>query len=129
MEILEKPVLESDEVKLLEAARLHAESPKGKELSGEELALKAVQTVSGQTTSAVGAPLDSVATNPLTGYAENESQDIKEKIEDLLQIAAKDGIVKAAGEAAKTSPFVLDAFHDALAAKLYPYLKEKGLLK
>jgi hypothetical protein len=44
-------------------------------------------------------------------------------------MAFKDGILKASSEAAKASPFVLDAFHDALAGKLYEELKKRGVLE
>ena len=39
------------------------------------------------------------------------------------------GIEKAAAEAKKSNPYVLDAFHDALVEKLYPELQRRGVLK
>ena len=39
------------------------------------------------------------------------------------------GLDKANAEAMKSSPFVMDAFHDTLAAKLYPELQRRGILK
>ena len=44
-------------------------------------------------------------------------------------MAFMDGILKAANEAKKSNPFVLDAFHDALTGKLYDEFKRRGLLK
>lgn len=127
-ENLEKFVSAADEGRLVEAAKLHAETEEGKEMKGEDLIKKAIQSVA--QTSPIPPDANSDATqNPLTAYTAEESEDVKQKIENLLQIAASDGLVKAAEEARRSSPFILDAFHDALAAKVYPYLKEKGLIK
>lgn len=127
-ENLEKFISAADEGRLVEAAKLHAEAEEGKEMKGEDLIKKAIQSVA--QTSPIPRGVNSDATqNPLTAYTAEESEEIKQKIENLLQIAASAGLVKAAEEARRSSPFILDAFHDALAAKVYPYLKEKGLIK
>jgi len=106
---------------------MHAETPEGKEMQGEELAKRAVQTA----TQAVpeGPVTGGKQINVLTDYAAEAPEEVRQKIEGLLSLAANKGLSEAASEARKSSPFVLDAFHDALAAKLYPYLKEKGILK
>lgn len=125
---LEKIIPATDAEKLVEATKMHAESAEGKEMKGEDLAKKAIQSVSGQVP--VPSPSQSSSIqDPLTSYASHESEEVKHKIEDLLQTAATKGIVSATEDARRASPFILDAFHDALAAKVYPYLKEKGLLK
>lgn len=124
---LEKPFLETDAEKIAEVARSHAETPEGKDLSGEQLTRKAIE-ISHPVATPTPAPADALS-EPLPDYASSAPEDVKEKIESLLQTAASKGIAEAVSEAKKSSPFVLDAFHDALSAKLYPYLKEKGLLK
>lgn len=127
-ENLEKIISADDVGKIVEAAKVHAETAEGKEARGEELTKKAIQTVTDTTTAQTPPPASSIQ-NPLTAYTAEESKEVKEKIENLLQVAATSGVVKATEEARRASPFILDAFHDALAAKVYPYLKERGLFK
>jgi len=127
-EKIEKLVTEAEETRLIEAAKLHAESAEGKEMKGEELMKKAIQSVTQTVPVPEQAEPNSIQ-NPLTDYTAQEPEEVKRKIEDLLQIAATDGIVRATEAAKHASPFILDAFHDALAAKVYPYLREKGLFK
>lgn len=127
-ENLEKFITEMDEGKLVEAAKLHAETQEGKEMKGEDLMKKAIQSVTQVAPISTEGSSGSMQ-DPLTAYAAEQPEEIKQKIEELLQVAASDGLVRAAEEARRASPFVLDAFHDALAAKVYPYLKEKGLIK
>ena len=65
----------------------------------------------------------------LPDYLMGESEQIKEKVEGLIRIAFSDGVEKAAKRAAKSGPFILDAFHDAMTSKLYDELKKRGLVK
>jgi hypothetical protein len=123
----EKIITEADETSLAERANSHAETAEGMEMKGEELMKKAIQSVAGE--AAAPEPVSGLIDDPLTDYAAREPEEVKRKIEALLQIAADSGIAKATEEARRSSPFILDAFHDALAAKVYPYLKGKGLLK
>ncbi len=67
--------------------------------------------------------------NPLPDYAANAPAEVKLEIEYLLDVVLKSGIGKALGEAQRSSPFVQDAFHDALAGKLYPVLQKRGMVK
>ena len=126
---VENKFLEADAQKIAEIANAHAETAEGKELGGEQLTRKAVEIAVPVPAPATQSPADDATAQPLTKYTDSESPEIKAKIEDLLQTAATAGIETAVKEASNASPFVLDAFHDALAGKLYPYLKEKGLLK
>jgi len=71
--------------------------------------------------------LDEAKTLP--DYLVKEPEQIKAKVEQLLGLAFSEGLEKSAKEAAKSGPFILDAFHDALTAKLYGELKSRGLLK
>lgn len=124
---IEKILPEADVARVAEAAKMHAESAEGMEMKGEELMKKAVQTVA-QISDESPATL-SPAQDPLAAYAKTAPAEVQAKVESLLQVAARDGLSKAVAQASKDSPYVLDAFHDSLASKLYPYLKEKGLLK
>jgi hypothetical protein len=67
--------------------------------------------------------------NPLPDYAATAPAETKLEIEHLLETAFREGIMAANAKAAKSSPFVLDAFHDSLAGKLYPELKKRGIVE
>jgi hypothetical protein len=123
----EKTLPQPDVEKIAEAAKLHAETQEGKEMRGEELIKKAIQTATKTVPAPPSEPGQSL--NVLTDYAAAAPEEVKQKIEKLLEMAANKGLISATEEAKKSSPFILDSFHDALAAKLYPYLKEKGRLK
>lgn len=65
----------------------------------------------------------------LPDYLIAEPAQVKNKVEQLINMAFSEGIEKSVKEAAKAGPFILDAFHDALTSKLYEELKKRGLLK
>ncbi len=67
--------------------------------------------------------------SPLPAYAQNAPAEIKLEIEYLLDVAFRKGIGAALSESAKSPYFVQDAFHDALAGRLYPELQKRGVLK
>ena len=77
-------------------------------------------------TSPAAAPLSD---GPLPAYAQSASPEIKLEIEYLIDIALHKGIGPALTESAKSPYFVQDAFHDALAGKLYPELQKRGVIK
>ncbi len=124
----EKSLPSADVAKIAEAAKLHAETPEGKGMKGEDITKKAIQTAA-EAVPPVSAAGSGQSLNVLTDYAAAAPEEVKQKIESLLQVAANKGLMAATDEAKKSSPFILDSFHDALAAKLYPYLKEKGIIK
>lgn len=70
-----------------------------------------------------------VIDDPLPAYVSGASPETKLEIEYLLELAFHRGIKKANSEAKKSSPFVMDAFHDALAGKLYDELKKRGIVE
>jgi hypothetical protein len=76
------------------------------------------------------APAAAAATDSpfLPSYAANSSPEVKLEIEYLVDMALRQGIGRANATAKNSSPFVLDAFHDALAGKLYPELKKRKIL-
>ena len=67
--------------------------------------------------------------SPLPAYADAASPEVKLEIEYLIDLALKQGIGKAIGESKKSPYFVQDAFHDALAGRLYPELQKRGVVK
>ena len=69
------------------------------------------------------------ANSPLPAYAQSAAPEIKLEIEYLLDLAFRKGIGTALAESAKSPYFVQDAFHDALAGRLYPELQKRGVLK
>ena len=54
---------------------------------------------------------------------------MKLEIEYLCDMALRKGIATAMSESEKSPYFVQDAFHDALAGKLYPELQKRGIVK
>ena len=74
-------------------------------------------------------PADDDPRSPLPPYAQNASAETKLEIEYLLEIAVREGIGKALAASQKSSYFVQDAFHDALAGRLYPALQKRGAVK
>ncbi len=67
--------------------------------------------------------------SPLPDYAQSAAPEVKLEIEYLLDLALHQGFGKALAEADKSPYFVQDAFHDALAGKLYPELQKRGIIK
>ena len=67
--------------------------------------------------------------SPLPAYAQNAPAEVKLEIEYLLDLALRKGIAAALSESARSPYFVQDAFHDALAGRLYPELQKRGVLK
>jgi hypothetical protein len=122
----EHQALENDMKRLVEEIGKHREATETKHLEGEALLKKSIQSFTTSGNASVAVPTD--LQNPLPQYVENASPEVKLEVEYLLDIAFHKGILKADREARKTSPFVLDAFHDALVKKLYPQMKERGLL-
>ena len=67
--------------------------------------------------------------SPLPAYAQSSAPEVKREIEHLLDLAMTKGIIEALTESEKAPYFVQDAFHDALAGKLYPELQQRGLIQ
>lgn len=80
----------------------------------------------------VGQPVQSVVVNQQTSqsrilpdYLQNVSSEIKLRVEELVDSLFHQGIEKVISRARRASPFILDAFHDALTDKLHEELKKK----
>lgn len=66
--------------------------------------------------------------NFLPEYMKDDSQEAKNRVENLLNLAFKKGIKKAAVEAQKFGPYFEDAFHDAISDKIYDELKKRKII-
>lgn len=117
-------VPEQDLAAVAEEVERHRERPELSNLTGYELVRKSIQTLPSPVPDGV-APGDDLQ---LPAYVIAAAPATKLEVEQLLSLAFQEGILKASAEAAKTNPFVLDAFHDALAGKLYPELKKRGVV-
>ncbi|MEK9186520.1 MAG: hypothetical protein AAB885_02965 [Patescibacteria group bacterium] len=72
-------------------------------------------------------PEDSIAVLPK--YMETAPETLKLEVEKLLDIVWHKGIPTAVKEARKTTPLVIDAFHDALTDRLYEEFKKRKIIK
>lgn len=119
--------LESDLDRLAGEVAKHRENPEMSGASDQEVVKQAIRSM---------APVAAPAPTPSAGdddsalpaYMATASPAAKLEVEDLVRIAFKEGISKAAATAAKSSAFVLDAFHDALAGKLHDELKKRKMI-
>lgn len=64
----------------------------------------------------------------LPEYLERESPELRLKVGELADMAFHKGIDASIKEAKKYGPFILDAFHDTLTAKIYAELEKRGKL-
>jgi hypothetical protein len=121
-----KSAFEVDVDKLAVEVKNYQEKNEVKNLDSREVIKKTVQQVTGTTSDDAGSKKDD---NVLPDYADQASASVKLEVETLIQKALEHGIYSALGEAKNSSPFVLDAFHDALTGKLYDEFNKRGLLK
>lgn len=125
---IEIPLPESD----VEKIGKHLESRSSVEsadLQTAENIRESIKAVSVPVTQAEVPPAQESDLDVLPDYADKYSEEAKNKIENLLQLAADKGLDAANSQAENEPPYILDAFHDALAEKLLPYLKQKGIIK
>ncbi len=127
--VIEAPTLplESDIDRVAGEVVKHKENPEFATASGQELVKHALTTLAATAASETNAQADPNAAY-LPAYVTDAPAPTKMEIEHLLEMAFKEGIAKANAAAMKSSPFVLDAFHDALTGKLYPELKKRNVV-
>jgi hypothetical protein len=119
----EHAILESDIDRLTAEVKRVQEQPENRGLRGEEIVKKSIQALPPTTTHT-----SQQSTGPLPAYASGAPPEVKLEIEHLLDVAFHEGILKANAAAQSHSPFVIDAFHDALTGKLYPELQRRGIV-
>jgi hypothetical protein len=132
--------LESDIQRLATEIRMQQERPEMKNAAEQDLVKEAIRSFSeakNQPQAAANAATQATTvdqstgnpSSPLPAYAQNAPAEVKLEIEYLLDIALKKGIGSALTESQKSPAFVQDAFHDALAGRLYPELQKRGVVK
>ncbi len=131
--------LEADMQKLAEEIRKQRERPEMAGVGEKELLKEAIRAFPDLEKSPEGVPRPPAPPppppaaaspqSPLPAYAQNAPAEVKLEIEYLLDVAFRQGLSKAFAEAQKSPYFVLDAFHDALAGRLYPELQKRGMMK
>ena len=127
----EHEALEADIKALAQEIQRQRERPESKNLSEKELLKQAIGGLPPAAPPAQPpAPIKQPPSkSPLPAYAQNAPAEVKLEIEYLIDLAFHQGAAKATAEAKKSPNFVLDAFHDALAGKLYPEFQKRGILK
>ena len=130
----EHAALEADMKRLVEEIGNHRERPEMKNVPEKELLKEAIRAFPRleKSTPTVSVPISQAQNNnrsPLPDYAKDAAPETKLEIEYLLDCALYQGLGKALAEADKSPYFVRDAFHDALAGKLYPELQKRGIIK
>ena len=120
--------LEADLERLTLEIHRQEKLPENRNLGGEALIKKSLESMA-PPLSEEAKEKAPASKSPLPDYAQESGAKTKLEIEYFLDMAFHRGLDKAVSEARKSSPFVLDAFHDALAGKLYPELKKRGILK
>lgn len=123
----EHETLEADIKALAQEVQKRRELPENRGASDQELLKKAIRALPPVSTATE--PASQSRTSPLPQYAQSASPEVRLEIEYLIDLALHAGIGKAAAEAKKSPDFVQDAFHDALAGKLYPEFQKRGILK
>jgi len=106
-------------------------------ISEREIVKEAVQTfaeevVKNETTTPQAVQLiPQTNSQSLPSYLQKEegNENVKHIVETLIEEALSHDLEKAVRDAKKYSPFIEDAFHDALVDKLIPELKKRGILK
>lgn len=124
----EHEALEVDIKRLAEEIRRTRERPELKGASSQEIIKQSIRSFTPTVPQSQLQP-GGASKSPLPAYAADAPAETKLEIEYLLDLAFHKGISAANAEATKSNPFVLDAFHDALAGKLYPELQKRGIVK
>ena len=131
----EYAALESDMKRLAEQIRAGRERPAGETRTERELVREAIRvfpdlhSAHPSPTSVTVASQSDDSRSPLPDYAKDAPAEVKLEIEYLCDVAIRKGISTALAESKKSPYFVQDAFHDALAGKLYPELQKRGIVK
>lgn len=126
-------VLEADIRRLSQEVKDKKSLPEHKNTSERELLKQAlyphVQNYT-QNTPASITPDDAakVEMEVLPDYLKDSPDDIKLKVEELVDVAFKRGIEKGADEARKYGPFIFDAYHDAITDKVYEEMEKRKMI-
>lgn len=117
-------VHEANIQQMTEVIERQKENPEMLGLSGVEHVKQSLQTIAAQV-----APVVEDKDNPLPKYVQEESAEVRHEVESLLSVVFREGLDHAYKEAHKSTPFIMDAFHDALTGRLYPELQRRGIVE
>ncbi|HTY39695.1 MAG TPA: hypothetical protein VMC43_01215 [Candidatus Paceibacterota bacterium] len=120
--------LESDIEHLSAEMKNRREQPEIQGVSHQEVLKQAVQSMTPPPAPPAAANAN-VIQDPLPNYAKDAPPETRLEVEQLLEMAFREGIMKANAAAARSNPYVLDTFHDALVGKLYSEFQKRGLLE
>lgn len=134
--------LEADIARLADEIKNQRERPDMQNAAEQELVKEAIRAFPHLEKSPTGVPVppaprqpaqpsaaNANEQSPLPDYAQGAPAEVKLEIEYLLDVALRQGLGKALSESQKSPYFVQDALHDALAGKLYPELRRRGVVK
>ncbi|MDP3956643.1 MAG: hypothetical protein Q8P97_01455 [bacterium] len=127
--IIEKP-LESDMERLAREVKEVQKQPEFKSAAPKEVIKQSLKSFGGSATTATddkSAPPDDAALLP--NYMQSENEATQEELERLVEISIRDGFEVGISKARERGSFMVDAIHDALAEKVYPELKRRGILE
>ncbi len=124
-------ILEQDIERLSRQIKENKNTPEFKEVSERELIKRSLgpivqKQILGQPVNF--SPAKPFQTTVLPDYLIDAPDEIKIKVEKLIDMTFHQGIEKTAEEAGGFGPFVLDAYHDALTDKLHAELKKRNLI-
>ena len=131
----EYAALEADMKRLAEQITSERERPAGETRTERQLVKEAIrvfpnlQGAQNKMPTPAPAVVPQTDSDPLPDYAKDAPAETKLEIEYLCDVALRKGIGAAMSESEKSPYFVQDAFHDALAGKLYPELQKRGIVK
>jgi hypothetical protein len=128
----EHKALEADIERLSREIKEKRNLPEYKELSDKELIKKSLESITNLTPStsqpAVKNQSSTTSSQILPNYLKDVPAETKLQVEELVDSLFHQGIEKVIARARRASPFILDAFHDALVDKLYEELKKRKLI-
>jgi hypothetical protein len=133
----EHSILEQDIERLSKIIAEAKKFPESKDFNEKELIKKSLEKIMAQVNSGEPAITQhnvtltqnvTLAQKILPDYLENEEPEIKLTIEKLIDEVFHEGLDKTIKKASQAGPFFLDAFHDALADKLFDELKKRKLI-
>ncbi|MEK7162911.1 MAG: hypothetical protein AAB696_01340 [Patescibacteria group bacterium] len=103
-----------------------------KNLSDRELVKKSLEPMIRQAPinqqSAISNQQSTAGSQVLPNYLKDLPAETKLQVEQLIDLTFHQGIGKVIKRALRASPFILDAFHDALTDKLHDELKKRKLI-
>lgn len=110
--------------KFAEEVERHRERPELQGASGHEVVRQALRST---VTPIQSQKTDEDSLKTLPSYLADASPQARLEVENLVEVALRSGIGKANALAQKSNPLILDAFHDALAGKLYEEFRKRGM--